>query len=132
MSSDPGRALLTGFVGGAAPTDDWEKLDIPRVKLPLALAGLGLIEEYDLVVHRRLAGHGPTWYAALSNWIDLKLVSRREFGSGAVAMRYEPRRQSNPHGCLNGTHDLRRRVLDASGDDVSAAMPVRYGRPFIK
>jgi len=27
-SSDPGRALLTGFVGGAAPADDWNKLDI--------------------------------------------------------------------------------------------------------
>jgi cytochrome c peroxidase len=31
-SSDPGRALLTGFVGGAAPTDDWEKLDIPALR----------------------------------------------------------------------------------------------------
>ena len=31
-SSDPGRALLTGFVGGAAPTDDWEKLDIPAIR----------------------------------------------------------------------------------------------------
>ena len=29
-SSDPGRTLLTGFVGGAAPTDDWEKLTSPR------------------------------------------------------------------------------------------------------
>jgi cytochrome c peroxidase len=28
-SSDPGRALLTGFVGGAAPADDWNKLDMP-------------------------------------------------------------------------------------------------------
>jgi cytochrome c peroxidase len=28
-SSDPGRALLTGFVGGAPPTDDWNKLDTP-------------------------------------------------------------------------------------------------------
>ena len=31
-SSDPGRALLTGFVGGAAPTDDWDKLDIPGLR----------------------------------------------------------------------------------------------------
>ena len=28
-SSDPGRALLTGFVGGPPPTDDWNKLDVP-------------------------------------------------------------------------------------------------------
>ena len=29
-SSDPGRALLTGFVGGPAPADDWNKLDVQR------------------------------------------------------------------------------------------------------
>jgi dihydrofolate reductase len=62
------------------------------VKLPLALAELGLIDEYEFVVHPRLAGHGPTLFAGLSKYIDLKLVSRLEFGSGAVAMRYEPRR----------------------------------------
>jgi dihydrofolate reductase len=62
------------------------------VKLPLALAELGLIDEYEFVVQPRLAGHGPTLFAGLSKRIDLKLVSRLEFGSGAVAMRYEPRR----------------------------------------
>jgi len=62
------------------------------VKLPLALAELGLIDEYEFVVHPRIAGHGPTLFAGLSKAIDLKLVSRLEFGSGAVAMRYEPRR----------------------------------------
>ena len=62
------------------------------VKLPLALAELGLIDEYEFVVHPRVAGHGPTLFAGLSKHVDLKLVSRLEFGSGAVAMRYEPRR----------------------------------------
>ncbi|HET9494914.1 MAG TPA: dihydrofolate reductase family protein [Chloroflexia bacterium] len=62
------------------------------VKLPMALAELGLIDEYEFVVHPRLAGHGPTLFAGLSKYVDLKLVSRLEFGSGAVAMRYEPRR----------------------------------------
>ena len=62
------------------------------VKLPLALAELGLIDEYEFVVQPRLAGHGPTLFAGLSQRIDLQLVSRLEFGSGAVAMRYEPRR----------------------------------------
>jgi dihydrofolate reductase len=61
------------------------------VKLPLALAELGLIDEYEFVVHPRLAGHGPTLFAGLSKHVDLKLVSRLEFGSGAVAMRYEAR-----------------------------------------
>ena len=62
------------------------------LKLPLALTELGLIDEYEFVVHPRLAGHGPTLFAGLSKYVDLRLVSRLELGSGAVAMRYEPRR----------------------------------------
>ena len=62
------------------------------VKLPLALAELGLIDEYEFVVQPRLVGHGPTLFAGLAKPLDLKLVSRLEFSSGAVAMRYEPRR----------------------------------------
>jgi dihydrofolate reductase len=75
LKREPGNGL---FVGG--------------VKLPQALAELGLIDEYEFVVHPRLAGHGPTLFAGLSKYVDLKLLSRREFGSGAVALRYEPRR----------------------------------------
>jgi len=70
-------------------------LFVGGVKLPQALAELGLIDEYEFVVHPRLAGSrggGPTLFAGLSKCVDLKLVSRLEFGSGAVAMRYEPRR----------------------------------------
>lgn len=50
------------------------------------------IDEYKFVVRPVLAGHGPTLFAGLSKPLDLKLVNRLEFGSGAVAMRYEPRR----------------------------------------
>jgi len=75
LKHEPGNGL---FVGG--------------LKLPLALAELGLIDEYEFVVHPRLAGHGPTLFAGLSKPLDLKLVGRLEFASGAVAMRYEPRR----------------------------------------
>jgi dihydrofolate reductase len=75
LKQESGKGL---FVGG--------------VTLPLALAELGLIDEYEFVVQPRLAGHGPTLFAGLSKRIDLKLVSRLEFDSGAVAMRYEPRR----------------------------------------
>jgi dihydrofolate reductase len=75
LKQEPGKGLL---VGG--------------VTLPLALAELGLIDEYEFVVHPRMAGRGPTLFAGLSKRIDLTLVSRLEFGSGAVAMRYEPRR----------------------------------------
>jgi len=63
-------------------------LFVGGVKLPLALAELGLIDEYEFVVHPVLAGHGPTLFAGLSKHVLLKLVSRAEFGSGAVAMRY--------------------------------------------
>jgi len=75
LKREPGNGL---FVGG--------------VKLPMALAELGLIDEYEFVVQPRVVGRGPTLFAGLSKPLDLKLVSRLEFGSGAVAMRYEPRR----------------------------------------
>ncbi|HET9151285.1 MAG TPA: dihydrofolate reductase family protein [Gemmatimonadales bacterium] len=75
LKQAPGRGLLTG-----------------GVTLPLALAERGLIDEYEFVVHPRVAGHGPTLFAGLSKRLDLRLVSRLEFGSGAVAMRYEPKR----------------------------------------
>ena len=75
LKQEPGNGLL---VGG--------------VTLPLALAELGLIDEYEFVVHPRVAGRGPTLFNGLSKLLDLKLVSRLEFGSGAVAVRYEPRR----------------------------------------
>jgi dihydrofolate reductase len=74
LKAEPGKGLATG-----------------GVTLPLALAELGLIDEYEFVVHPRVAGHGPWLLAGLSKHIDLKLVDRVEFSSGAVAMRYEPR-----------------------------------------
>ena len=58
--------------------------------LPLALPELGLIDEYEFVVQPRLAGHGPTLFAGLSTYVDLKLMSRLELGSGVGARRYEP------------------------------------------
>ncbi len=75
LKQEPGKGLFTG-----------------GVKLPQALAELGLIDEYEFVVHPRLAGHGPTLFAGLSEHVALTLVSRLEFGSGAVAMQYQPRR----------------------------------------
>jgi dihydrofolate reductase len=74
LKREPGKGL---FVGG--------------MKLPLALAELGLIDEYEFMVQPRLAGHRPTLFAGLSRHVDLRLVGRLEFGSGAVALRYEPK-----------------------------------------
>ena len=73
LKQQPGNGLL---VGG--------------LQLPLALADLGLIDEYELVVHPRVAGYGPTLFAGLSKPLDLRPVGRQEFASGAVVMRYEP------------------------------------------
>jgi dihydrofolate reductase len=58
----------------------------------MALAELGLIDEYEFVVHPRVVGHGPTLFAGISKVVDLKLIDRREFRSGVVVLRYEPRR----------------------------------------
>ena len=74
LKREPGKGLLTG-----------------GVKLPLALAELGLIDEYEFVVQPRLVGNGPTLFAGLSKPLDLRLVSRLEFDSGAVALQYQPR-----------------------------------------
>lgn len=67
-------------------------ISVGGLTLPLALAEMGLIDEYEFVVHPRIAGHGPTLFAGLSKPLDLRLVGRQEFGSGAVAMRYEVKR----------------------------------------
>ena len=75
LKAEPGQGL---FVGG--------------VRLPQALTELGFIDEYEFVVQPRLVGHGPTLFAGLSKPVDLRLVGRQELGSGAVAMRYEPRK----------------------------------------
>ncbi len=87
--------LVRGNLGKAVQQlkrESGKGLLVAGVKRPLALTELGLIDEYEFVVHPRLAGHGPTLFAGLSKYVDLKLVSRLEFGSGAVAMRYVPRR----------------------------------------
>ena len=87
--------LVRGDLGTAVQQlkrESGKGLFMGGVKLPLALAELGLIDEYEFLVQPRLAGHGPTLFAGLSKHVDLRLVGRLEFGSGAVAMRYEPRR----------------------------------------
>jgi dihydrofolate reductase len=87
--------LVRGDLGQAVQAlkrESGEGLLVGGVTLPQALAELGLIDEYEFIVHPRLAGQGRTLFAGLSKPIDLKLVGRQEFGSRAVAMRYEPKR----------------------------------------
>jgi dihydrofolate reductase len=75
LKREPGKGLFTG-----------------GVKLPMALAELGLIDEYEFIVHPKIVGRGPSLFAGISKHVDLKLLSQKEFASGAVAMRYEPRK----------------------------------------
>ena len=75
LKQEPGNGLFTG-----------------GVKLPMALAELGLIDEYEFVIHPRIAGHGPALFAGLPQGVDLRLMDRLELASGAVALRYGPRR----------------------------------------
>lgn len=94
-SVDWNAELVRGDLGTAVrrlKQEPGEGLFVGGVTLPLALAELGLIDEYEFVVHPRLAGHGPTPFAGLSRPLDLRLTGRTDFGSGAVALRYEPRR----------------------------------------
>jgi len=86
--------LVQGDVGLAVQRLKQESgagLWVGGVTLPLALADLGLIDEYEFVVQPVLAGHGPTLLAGLRERIELELVNRQEFRSGAVALRHRPR-----------------------------------------
>lgn len=77
IKDEPGRGV---FVGG--------------VTLPRALADLGLIDEYEFLVHPVVAGHGPTVLGGLRERLNLELVGCEELRGGAVALRYRPRERT--------------------------------------
>lgn len=86
--------LLTGDLADAITElkqQPGQGLWVGGVTLPRRLAELGLIDEYEIVVHPVIAGHGPTLLAGLPTRIQMELVARQEFTSGAVALRYQPR-----------------------------------------
>ena len=56
--------------------------------LSAELERLGLIDEYHLVIHPVLAGHGPTLFQGLETARRLELVSTNRLKSGQVAMHY--------------------------------------------
>lgn len=87
--------LVTGDLGDAVRRLKQESergVSVGGVQLAMALAERGLIDEYELLVHPRIVGHGPSLFAGLSRPVDLDLVDRHELPSGAVALRYETRR----------------------------------------
>ncbi|MFJ4159601.1 dihydrofolate reductase family protein [Microbacterium testaceum] len=71
LKEEPGRGIAFG-----------------GVKLPAALAAEGLIDEYTFVVHPVVAGRGPRLLDGIQDQMQLELVDRREFRSGATVQRY--------------------------------------------
>ncbi|GAA0496995.1 deaminase reductase [Paractinoplanes deccanensis] len=94
-TADWNAELVRGDLGQAVrrlKQEPGETLFVGGVTLPLALADLGLIDEYAFVVQPVLAGHGPTLLAGLRERVELELVERQDFRSGAIALRYRPAR----------------------------------------
>jgi dihydrofolate reductase len=92
-SVDWNAELLRGDLGSAVQqlkAQPGNGLLVSGLQLPLALAELRLIDDYEFVVQPRIPGHGPTLLAGLSNYMDLKLVDKHEFASGAMVLRYTP------------------------------------------
>ncbi len=56
--------------------------------LSAALEQMGLIDEYRLVIHPVVAGHGPALFQGLQPSRSLELVSTRRLKAGQVALHY--------------------------------------------
>ena len=89
--------LLKGDLATEVPRlkqETGKGIAVGGVRLPMALAELGLIDEYEFIVHPRIVGRGPSLFEGLSKVIDFDLLDRTELSSGAVALRYQPRTQT--------------------------------------
>jgi dihydrofolate reductase len=69
--------------------------------LSAALERLGLIDEYHLVIHPVLAGHGPTLFQGLDRSRHLELVSTTRLTSGVMAMHYRHQPPTSASGAAN-------------------------------
>ncbi|MEZ6019015.1 MAG: dihydrofolate reductase family protein [Planctomycetota bacterium] len=74
LKAQPGRGIATG-----------------GVTLPRALAALGLIDEYEIIVHPRIAGVGPKLFDGIPAPIELDLIGRVELAGGLTALRFQPK-----------------------------------------
>jgi dihydrofolate reductase len=57
--------------------------------LIVALANLGVVDEYQLAVHPTVLGSGMQLFKNIKDRIDLKLLKTKTFGSGAIVLYYE-------------------------------------------
>jgi dihydrofolate reductase len=58
--------------------------------LIVALSQLDLIDEYRICVHPIVLGSGLPLFKNLKDRVNLKLLKTKTFGSGAIALYYEP------------------------------------------
>ncbi|MEV0584460.1 dihydrofolate reductase family protein [Nonomuraea sp. NPDC050310] len=72
--------------------EDGGPIDIGGATLAGAAMRAGLVDEYVLVTQPVLVGGGTPYFAALDNWVNLKLVETRTFPGGVMMTRYETRR----------------------------------------
>ena len=63
-------------------------LGVGGVTLARGLAEVGLIDDFEFVVHPRIMGEGPTLFAGLTSPVDLQLTNHSQFGSGAMVLQY--------------------------------------------
>lgn len=91
-SVDWNAELITGDLAESV-RDLASRMDlyVGGVTLPTALAALDLIDEYEFVVHPRIAGHGPRLFDGLSAPLELVATGRDELRSGLVVTSYVPR-----------------------------------------
>jgi dihydrofolate reductase len=70
----------------AEPRED--DIAIGGATLAAEAAALGLIDEYQLMVHPVLVGGGISYFPRLERRVDLELVETRTFSSRVVYLRY--------------------------------------------
>jgi dihydrofolate reductase len=75
LKHEPGRDML--IYGSAS--------------LVRALTNLGLIDEYQVLVHPVLLGSGKPLFQDIQHQVKLKLVNTRTHPSGVVVLLYQPR-----------------------------------------
>jgi dihydrofolate reductase len=72
--------------------EDGGPMDIGGATLAATAMRAGLIDEYVLATAPVLIGGGTPFFAALDNWVNLKLLETRTFPDGVILTRYETKR----------------------------------------
>ena len=72
--------------------EDGDPMHIGGATLAGAAMRAGLVDEYVAVTHPVLVGGGTPFFAALDDWVNLRLLETRTFPGGVVMARYETKR----------------------------------------